>query len=108
MEEPLRLSKRELASTSRYQRRNPYYNGRASKTRLLCYLVVRGYYRRNPYYNGRASKTLSEVQQRALLGSRNPYYNGRASKTVAASYHNPFTPNVAILIIMEEPLRQLK
>ena len=38
--------------------------------------------RRNPYYNGRASKTF--MNNSALLlaeTSRNPYYNGRASKT---------------------------
>ena len=110
--------------------RNPYYNGRASKTKfifmknLMIFVAIliimeeplRLYSNpfnvsvcdgRNPYYNGRASKTTSQLAiTRKNLG-RNPYYNGRASKTFMTNSSLMLAQQkVAILIIMEEPLRQ--
>ena len=57
MEEPLR---RYIATclVCFFPCRNPYYNGRASKTDAIKASIADLEARRNPYYNGRASKTI--------------------------------------------------
>ena len=132
MEEPLRPLFRRFYLLVFRLGRNPYYNGRASKTVIRTFttkvvvimvaiLIIMEEPLR-PLENHKhpilalhvailiimeepLRRNLNIISKDEKTISRNPYYNGRASKTQKFKPQTGYLLTVAILIIMEEPLR---
>ena len=81
MEEPLRQPT-ELPTEQHNTSRNPYYNGRASKTNFLLLQVTRTFLVAILIIMEEPLRHFSkELATQTTEEGRNPYYNGRASKT---------------------------